>query len=236
MPFYTYIHTRNDTGAVFYIGKGHGGRAHSIGRNPHWNNIVAKHGHSVAIADHFDSEADAFAHERYLIASFRAMGHGLCNMTDGGEGTCGCFPSEETRAKLRGPKWSPEDKARMSAQRRGVKKSTIHKARISMGQMGRVQTPESKQKMSIAQKGHQRGNGGRVLTADSLARLSAAHLGKPLSPEHAAKARVTMLGKKHSLDSIKKMVDAATGRVMSDETKAKISAANKLWWSHREGK
>ena len=47
--FYTYFHTRNDTGKVFYVGKGKGRRAHEPGRNPHWKNIVAKHGCEIKL-------------------------------------------------------------------------------------------------------------------------------------------------------------------------------------------
>ena len=97
--FYTYLHTRNDDQSVFYVGKGKGQRAHSTAnRNSHWHRIVIKHGHTLMIAESFRDEQDAFAHERYLIASFRALGLQLCNMTDGGEGSSGCIRSEEYRA------------------------------------------------------------------------------------------------------------------------------------------
>lgn len=43
--FYTYLHRRNDTGQVFYVGKGKGQRAHDkYKRSAHWKRIVAKHG------------------------------------------------------------------------------------------------------------------------------------------------------------------------------------------------
>ena len=48
--FYVYEHVRNDTGQVFYVGKGSGRRAYySSGRNKHWHRIVNKHGFSVTI-------------------------------------------------------------------------------------------------------------------------------------------------------------------------------------------
>lgn len=60
--FCNYIHTRNDTGAVFYVGKGKERRAHThYGRSQHWKRIVAKHGRTVHIVAYFANEADAFA-------------------------------------------------------------------------------------------------------------------------------------------------------------------------------
>ena len=77
--FYTYIHTRVDDGKVFYVGKGKGARAHSTkGRNQRWVRTAAKHGLKVDIAARWPTEAEAFDHERLLIACFRDMGHPLC--------------------------------------------------------------------------------------------------------------------------------------------------------------
>jgi len=47
---YTYCHTRNDTGQVFYIGKGVKYRANATkNRNQYWKNIVEKYGYSIEI-------------------------------------------------------------------------------------------------------------------------------------------------------------------------------------------
>lgn len=98
-PFYVYIHTRKDTGAVFYIGKGRAKRAYVTRReNPHWRNIVAKHGRDVQIVFHGDEDM-CFEVERLLIANYRAAGVKLANLTDGGEGTSGYQFDEQQRAK-----------------------------------------------------------------------------------------------------------------------------------------
>ena len=98
--YYTYLHRRNDTGAVFYVGKGLGRRAlQKCGRNDRWNKIVAKHGFSVEILAPWPSEAEAFAHEIFLITAFRDMGVDLANYSDGGEGASGHKHSDETKAK-----------------------------------------------------------------------------------------------------------------------------------------
>lgn len=82
--FYTYVHIRNDSNTIFYVGKGCKNRAYSEqGRNKSWSEIAKEHGYTVQIVEHFDSENDAFALERYLIASFRACGVLLCNKRDG---------------------------------------------------------------------------------------------------------------------------------------------------------
>ena len=138
--FYTYVHTRNDTGEVFYIGKGKGSRAFAKGRNPHWNNIVNKHGYTVHIVAYWETEELAFAHEKELITEFRALGVELANMTDGGEGSTGWIPSEETRKRIgdagRGRKHSAESCAKMSASRIGRRWSESKDVCFCEGKVG----------------------------------------------------------------------------------------------------
>jgi hypothetical protein len=98
--FCTYSHHKPD-GALFYIGKGSLKRAHAKdNRNPHWKNIVAKHGYKVEILAQWPTEVEAFEHEKFLISCFRDMGFTLANITSGGEGISGHKHSFETRAKL----------------------------------------------------------------------------------------------------------------------------------------
>lgn len=107
--YFIYLHRRDDTGDVFYVGKG----THTIKkqyqrayvtkkRNKFWAAIVLKSGYSVElIADYF-SEQDAFDAESELIARYgrRCDGGTLCNMTMGGEGHTGLPMSAETKAKM----------------------------------------------------------------------------------------------------------------------------------------
>lgn len=84
--FYTYAHTRNDTGKIFYIGKGTGKRAwNKSGRNKWWKHIVEKHGHKVHILFKTDVEQEAFDQEILLIEGFKNQGLELVNQTDGGD-------------------------------------------------------------------------------------------------------------------------------------------------------
>ena len=150
LGFYTYEHTRNDTGAVFYVGKGRGRRAGSIhGRNQYWKRIVAKAGGFAVriIADGLDEEV-AHLVEVERIDQCRRIGMRLANITNGGDGASGCVPSQETRQKMRmahigkpspmrGKKSSAETKAKLSAIHAGKPKSEKHKRKISAAHMGK---------------------------------------------------------------------------------------------------
>ena len=102
MNFYTYAHKKPD-GSIFYIGQGSAkyDRAHSTkGRNKYWHNVVNKYGYEVEILAYWNTSEEAKKHEVELISYFKGLGVNLVNMTEGGEGTVGFFPSEETRKKL----------------------------------------------------------------------------------------------------------------------------------------
>jgi hypothetical protein len=91
--FYVYTHARPD-GRVFYVGKGMDRRAWDFApsrRTTHHVNIIRKYGAKnilVQTIPHAD-EMSAFTHERTLIASYKAAGIKLINLTDGGEGASG---------------------------------------------------------------------------------------------------------------------------------------------------
>jgi len=101
--FCTYAHY-TPQGRLFYIGKGSSERrAHYLsGRNNYWQKVVAKYGKpDVQILAHWDTEEEAFDHERLLISCFRELGHKLCNLTNGGDGTSGYKQTAEHREKNR---------------------------------------------------------------------------------------------------------------------------------------
>lgn len=88
--YYVYTHRRNDTGQVFYVGKGQGDRYKSRwGRNDWWNRVANKHGFTPQIVKWFGSELCAYSYEKALISYIRSMGYTLVNMSDGGEGGLG---------------------------------------------------------------------------------------------------------------------------------------------------
>lgn len=107
--FFIYMHRRNDTGDVFYIGKGTRTKKHqysraydSTSRNRLWRRITKKAGYTVELVADFFLEEHCFDLERNLIAQYkrRCEGGTLCNLTAGGDGHSGYSPSTETREKL----------------------------------------------------------------------------------------------------------------------------------------
>ena len=98
--FYVYEHTRNDTGAVFYVGKGSRWRSGiTQHRSRYWKNVVSKAGGFThnKIVNGVDEDL-AFLVEIERIDQLRRLGIKLVNLTDGGEGASN--PSEETRRKM----------------------------------------------------------------------------------------------------------------------------------------
>jgi hypothetical protein len=101
-----YIHKRNDTNEIFYVGIGKTKkRAYSThNRNKHWYNVVSKCGYSVEIYDEFDDYELAKLREIELISVYgrKDLGEGnLVNMTDGGEGARNRKFSAEVKRKLK---------------------------------------------------------------------------------------------------------------------------------------
>jgi hypothetical protein len=101
--FCTYAHY-TPQGTLFYIGKGSNERRpHYLqGRNNYWNKVVAKYGKpKVEVLARWQTEVEAFEHEKLLITCFRDLGFKLCNLTDGGDGTSGYKQTPEHREKNR---------------------------------------------------------------------------------------------------------------------------------------
>lgn len=99
--YYTYGHYKADSKQLFYIGKGKDNRfREKDSRSDYWRNIVNKHGYSVEIFAEWESEEDAFIHEKFLINCFRDLTT-LCNLTDGGDGCSGYVWTDKQKAKLK---------------------------------------------------------------------------------------------------------------------------------------
>ena len=145
--FYTYMHTRNDTQEVFYIGKGTKKRPRDkSNRNKHWHSIVQKHGYTVTVLAAWKTNEDALEHEKVLIAVFKDMGKKLANYVDGGKGTTGMKHTDET-------------KQAMSVARKGNQYALgfVHgeetRNNMRLAQLGRKHSEKTKKKMSLRHSG-----------------------------------------------------------------------------------
>jgi hypothetical protein len=152
------------------------------------------------------SGEEALRQERILIMEYRQQGKKLYNCTDGGESLLN--PTDETREKLRagatGQMKSPETRAKIAAKKKGVPLSPEHRASISEAtsgennpMYGRTQTEESKAKNSESNIAYQAEHGN------------------------------AMQGRKHRDESIAIMVEKATGRLHTEETRAEMSENRK---------
>ena len=119
MNYYTYAYLRED-GTPYYIGKGLGRRW----KDPH--RVAVPPAERVLFLKTGLTEAQAFAHEVYLIAVLgrKDLGTGcLQNLTDGGEGVSGRLCAAATRDKIRqtltGVKHTEERRRAMSEARMG---------------------------------------------------------------------------------------------------------------------
>jgi hypothetical protein len=102
--YYTYAHS-SPQGKVFYIGKGVDNRAFAFSdRNDAWKRAIKQHkGLLIDVLAKWETEAEAYEHEKFLIACFKDMKYSLANLTDGGQGSYGYKPSEKAN-KLRSEK------------------------------------------------------------------------------------------------------------------------------------
>ena len=119
---------------------------------------------------------------------------------------------------------SAETRAKMSAIRLGRKRSAEAVAKGVASHTGSQRSLAARMRMSDAQRGN-KNSVGRIHPLETRAKISAARLGKPLSPEHKAKItrpeiRAKMLEAAH----------ARRGVPLSAETKAKMAATAKARW------
>ena len=207
MQFYTYAHYKPNQGGLFYIGKGHSNRAYSKkGRNLHWVNIVNKYGKpDVEILANWDTEKEAFDHEKLLIASFRDMGFILANITDGGEGCVGFRHTDEVKQRIsrlnKGRKITPEQLEKLKIANTGKKHTQETKEYLRKINLERVLTDEQKSKISEAGKR-------KRLSEEAKDKIRQKALGRKMSDEHRAIMSATHKGKKHSPEHIKKRIAA----------------------------
>lgn len=222
--FYVYVHRRLVSGVPFYVGKGHGIRAHKHGnRGAHWNRIVAEDGGKDVelIAKDIDEEL-AFLVEMEAIDKYRRMGIALVNRTNGGQGPAGATRSTEVRekiaAKLRGKTLTDEHKANMS--------------RAMKGRGGRPITKEHREKMVAGLRARGSSNKGKTLSAETRAKISATLKAKgclpPIGWNSGMKTPQAVIEKRRPALVAAWAKSKADGtRTVSLETRAKMSESAK---------
>lgn len=149
MRFFVYLHRRATDNRIFYVGKGCRYRHKSKwNRSQHWHNIVNKHGYIIEIAQSGLTEKEAFTLEIELIAKYKNLG--LCNRTIGGEGSSGVIVSEETKAKHRALRWTPEWRMNMSQKAKERYKNPEFRAARKAEHEKIMNRPEVKEKLRVA--------------------------------------------------------------------------------------
>jgi hypothetical protein len=234
--YYVYCYFRLD-GRPCYVGKGHGRRwkEHTTKKtNRHLRALIDQalaqdRELPVVILREGLTDDEAQALEITFIAAIgrEVDGGPLVNFTDGGEGTAGLSPSEETRKKIgdgrRGKPHTAETRARMSAARKGIPKSLETRAKMSVAKKGAM-SEAHKEAIRTARKGN-------TLGSEVRAKISAAMSGKkrgPRSEETKAKIAAAQRGRpraKHTEESRAKIAASLMGGRRSEETKARMRAA-----------
>lgn len=167
--------------------------------------------------------------------------------------------SPESRRKIseagKGRVFSEETRKKISEANKGNKNSTGHipslesRKKMSKTMMGHSVSLETREKISKSGKGKHTGeknpNWGKHPSEETLRRLSESHKGKKLSEETKNKLRIINIGKIFSEEHRRNMSLARkgkpnkklVGRKVSDETKRKISEAQRggksYWWGKR---
>ncbi len=166
IKFYVY-QLKTSFGDIIYIGKGSGNRMYkhiqiskgnSLNRNRNpklYNKIssVIKNGGYIIPEILFESknETECLSKEIELISKIGKSS--LCNLTDGGEGTCGHFLSDNTKKKIA--------LSKMGTKRIFTEEHKLHISQATKGRTspwkGKTLSDEMKRKMSESSKGKNSG-------------------------------------------------------------------------------
>lgn len=100
--YYIYLHKRNDTGQIFYVGKGRKERATNIsGRSDYWKNVYEKAGgRTVHYLYKNLTNQEALDLEKNVILTGLYNYFPLVNLCLGGPSTLGWKPTEETKQNI----------------------------------------------------------------------------------------------------------------------------------------
>lgn len=228
---YVYLHHKQTTKEIFYVGKGKDDRAYSKNqRNKFWNNVVAKHGFFVSFIATNLSDKEALDLEVETITRLRSGGIKLVNMTNGGEGLSGFVPSAETRLKcsINNAMKKQENRDKVSAglkkslstkeakeKRSKISKEVQSRPEVKAAAMLRRHTEETKKKMS---------QNSAMKRPEVIAKFIG-DLNPAKRPEVRAKISASKKGFRHTEESKKKMSERRKNIKLSEEHKKKIALA-----------
>jgi hypothetical protein len=169
----------------------------------------------IKIREHL-TEDEAMIVEMALIKAIGRLDQGtgpLVNLTDGGEGTTGWKPTEETRKKLgqhlKGKHLSPEHRQKLCTSHHGVPKSPAHIESMRLARLG--------------EKNHMFGKRWKQ-SAETCEKKRAALKGRRPSDATIAAVRAYSLGH-HPSEETRSKMRASAPKTKSPEHKAKIKAA-----------
>ena len=212
--FYTYAFLREDR-TPYYIGKGTGKRIYSTNRK---GLKPPKDKSRIIYLKQNLTEREAFKHEIYMIAVFgrKDLGTGiLYNMTNGGEGTSGWVPSEETKMNIGEAK-----KGNTNCLGRILSKET--KIKMSDANKGHIVSEETRKKISEASKGH-------IVSEETRRKLSESNK----NPSEETRRKLSEASKGHIVSEETKRKISEANKNPSEETRRKMSKVNKgtKWWN-----
>lgn len=215
--YYTYLYLRVwdgefPAGTPYYVGKGCNKRAFK------WSDhrLAIPEDPTYIIIQHFDTEADAFEAEKFLITYYGRIDLGtgcLRNLTEGGEGCSGRTLSSEVRRKI-------------SDAHAGKTLSAQTRAKISTAHKGKTLPEEQRKKMSESRMGRQ-------FSVATREKISIANTGKHHSEETCRKISQLKTGVKQSAETIRKRVESNRGYRHSLDTINKIKESNKRTWREK---
>lgn len=186
----------------------------------------------VSIIETVESGADWAERERHWINCYRSAGARLLNVTEGGEGFQGLPRTQEHRAKIAlaskgnkaflGRRHSPEtiEKMRIARARQIIHprtpESRAYQAAAQRGKQRGPMSEQTKAKISSAKMGRKLG----PASAEWIAKLIARNTGRVLSAETRAKIGAAQRGRKQNLS-------AEALRVR----RAQLAEANRVRWA-----
>lgn len=215
--FYVYLHCVPN-GDPFYVGKGQGKRSHNLThRSAYHKSVSAKYGVEILVFPR-STEKEAIADEIRWIKTLREAGMRLVNLTDGGDGTSGWIPSQETREKLsaanKGRVITPEWREKMSKAHKERPHSEQHRANLAAANA----RPEVREKRSII-------STGRTPSAETRMKLSAKLKGRVFTDETRAKMAASAKVKTFTVEHRMHISESCKGRVVTESQRVNYRAA-----------